>query len=89
MFSINPYLTFNGNCEETLNFYKTVFNKKFRHLGGFKNMPPQDEMSQVPKNEFEQVMHVSLPISNETTLMGYHNPSFSSQQTIAETNFAI
>src|SRR5690349_17150903 len=38
---INPYLTFNGNCEEAFNFYKQVFGGKFAYLGRFKEMPPQ------------------------------------------------
>ena len=30
MTTVNPYLTFNGNCEEAFNFYKEVFGSDFR-----------------------------------------------------------
>ena len=69
MTTINPYLTFNGNCEEAFNFYKTVFGAEIPYLGRFKDMPddPKYPISDEYKNK---IMHVSLPISKETTLMG-------------------
>ena len=67
--SINPYLTFNGNCEEAFNYYREVFGGKFGYIGRFKDMPPQDGQK-VPAEQANLVMHVSLPISKETTLMG-------------------
>jgi PhnB protein len=69
MVTVNPYLTFNGNCEEAFNFYKSVFGGEFPYLGRFKEMPPMDGQ-EVPESEGEKIMHVSLPISKETTLMG-------------------
>ena len=33
------YLTFNGNCEEAFNFYKSVFGGEFPYIGRFKDMP--------------------------------------------------
>ncbi|MBE0639014.1 MAG: VOC family protein [Bacteroidales bacterium] len=67
MTTINPYLTFNGNCEEAFNFYKSVFGGEFPYIGRFKDMPAG---SPVPDDMKEKIMHVSLPISKETTLMG-------------------
>lgn len=69
MTTINTYLTFNGNCEEAFNFYKSVFGGEFSYFGKFGEMPPSEEMP-VPDNEKHLVMHVSLPISKETALMG-------------------
>lgn len=67
MATINPYLTFNGNCEEAFNFYKSVFGGDFPYVGRFKEMP---EEFPVPESEKEKIMHMCLPISKETTLMG-------------------
>ena len=39
MATVNPYLNFNGNCEEAFNFYKSVFGGEFQYLGRFKDMP--------------------------------------------------
>ena len=66
---INVYLNFNGNCEEAFNFYKSVFGGDFAYLGRFKDMPPQNGKT-VSGKDGEKIMHVSLPISKETILMG-------------------
>jgi PhnB protein len=69
MTTINPYLVFNGNCEEAFNFYKSVFGGEFRLISRFKDMPPMPGQ-EMPESAKERIMHVSLPISNETILMG-------------------
>ena len=70
MASINPYLTFNGNCEAAFNFYKSVFGGEFPYIGRFKDMPPQEGQKAMSTADGEKIMHVSLPISRETALMG-------------------
>src|SRR5689334_1899537 len=40
--TINPYLTFGGNCEDAFNFYRSVFGGEFGYIGRFKDMPPQE-----------------------------------------------
>ena len=67
MNTINAYLSFNGQCEEAFTFYKSIFGGEFSYLGRFKDMPSDQELSDSDK---EKIMHVSLPISKETTLMG-------------------
>ena len=67
--TLNPYLTFNGNCEEAFNFYKSVFGGEFLRLNRFSDMPPMPGM-EIPESSKNRVMHVSLPISKECILMG-------------------
>ena len=69
MATVNIYLTFNGNCEEAFNFYKSVFGGEFPYIGRFKDMPP-GEGGKLNPDDAERIMHVSLPISKETMLMG-------------------
>ena len=69
MAQINPYLTFNGTCEAAFNFYKSVFGGDFPYLGRFKEMPP-GEGKTMSAADGEKIMHVSLPVSKETMLMG-------------------
>lgn len=69
MTTVNVYLTFDGNCEAAFNFYKSVFGGDFSFIGRFKDMPPQDGKT-VSGPEGEKIMHVSLPVSSETMLMG-------------------
>lgn len=70
MATVNVYLTFNGNCEEAFNFYKSVFGGEFPFMGRFKDMPPQPGQPPMPEEMGNKVMHVSLPVSKETMIMG-------------------
>ena len=51
MATVNVYLTFNGNCEEAFNFYKSVFGGDFPYIGRFGDMPAEGgkEMSEAEK----------------------------------------
>ena len=69
MTTVNAYLTFNGNCEEAFNLYRSVFGGEFPYLGRYKDMP-QEEGKKTDSKDAEKIMHVSLPISKETMLMG-------------------
>jgi PhnB protein len=67
MAQINVYLNFEGNCLEAFEFYKSVFGGEF-HVGKFSDMPTREyPVSEADKNK---IMHISLPISQETVLMG-------------------
>src|SRR5436190_21316723 len=70
MTTVNTYLTFNGNCEDAFDFYKSIFGGEFSYVGRFKEMPPQEGHPPMATAEGEQIMHISLPISKETILMG-------------------
>ncbi|MFL5754597.1 MAG: VOC family protein [Bacteroidia bacterium] len=87
--SINPYLTFPGNCEEAFNFYRSVFGGNFPYLGRFKDMPPMDGKP-LPPEEGEKIMHVSLPIGNGgSILMGSDSSEAFGHATIIGNNFSI
>lgn len=64
---ISPSLSFNGNCEEAFNFYKSVFGGEFSYVGRYKEMPSDQP---IPDSEKEKIMHISYPIDEKTTLMG-------------------
>jgi PhnB protein len=66
---VNVYLTFNGNCEEAFKFYQSVFGGEIPYLGRFKDMPAT-EGPKISPGDAEKIMHMSLPISKETMLMG-------------------
>lgn len=68
--SANVYLTFNGNCEEAFNFYRSVFGGEFPYIGKFKDMPPAEDGKTVSEEDADKIMHVSLPIGNGTMIMG-------------------
>lgn len=72
MATINPYLNFAGNTEEVFNFYKSVFGGEFAYMMRFSDTP--DGGANVPEDVRNQIMHVSLPIGNNTMLMASDAP---------------
>jgi len=86
MATVNAYVTYDGNCEEAFNFYKRVFGGDFTYVGRYKEMPSEQPL---PEAEGEKIMHISLPISKETILMGSDaSPAFG-PPCVAGTNFSI
>ncbi|KAF2329425.1 VOC family protein [Flavobacterium daemonense] len=69
MAAINPYLLFNGTCEEAFQFYKSVFGGEFPYIGKFKDAPAEEGSAPLSEADANRIMHVSLPIGN-TVLMG-------------------
>lgn len=63
---INTYLNFDGNAEEAFTFYKSVFGGEFRAVNRMSEMPGSE---QLPENERNRVMHISLPIGKDDVLM--------------------
>jgi len=90
MASVNVYLTFNGDCEAAFNFYKSVFGGDFPYIGKFKDMPPSDDNSQtLSESDGEKIMHVTLPISKETCLMGSDTAGEWSPKLIQGNNYSV
>jgi len=70
MATVNAYVNFDGTCWEAFQFYKSVFGGDFAYVGKFGDMPEQEGMPEVPESEKNKIMHIVLPISKETLLMG-------------------
>lgn len=69
MTTVNVYLYFNGNCEEAFNVYKSIFKGEFLYVGRYKDVP-KIVRQHFPHCTDEQIMHIALPLSKETILMG-------------------
>jgi PhnB protein len=70
MITINPYLNFNGNCEDAFKFYQKVFGGEFATVQRFKDEPNTKHSP----SDAEKIMHVSLPLGNGFILMGSDRP---------------
>ncbi|MFV8440905.1 VOC family protein [Flavobacterium sp. LB2P44] len=70
MASINPYLVFNGNCEEAFLFYQSVFGGEFPYIGKFNEMPPAEGNPALSEEDGDKIMHITLPIGDTSLLMG-------------------
>ncbi|HEY0896698.1 MAG TPA: VOC family protein [Sphingobacteriaceae bacterium] len=68
MAQVNSYLYFNGDCEAAFNFYKSVFGGDFQYVGRYSDMPPSEDKTM--EIDGDKIMHIALPISKETVMMG-------------------
>ncbi len=66
MATVNPYLNFQGNTEEALNFYRAAFGTEFITLMRFKDTPHGAQMS---ADDQEKIMHAAIPIGTNSILM--------------------
>lgn len=70
MATVNIYLTFDGECEDAFKFYQSIFGTEVSMWSKFGDMPPQEGMPPLSEEHKDRIMHVTLPISSETMLMG-------------------
>ena len=89
MATVNVYLTFDGNCEEAFDFYKAAFGKEFKDVNRFGEMPPQEGMPAISEEAKNRLMHVSMPISKETILMGSDSMPGMGPDLVTGNNFSI
>ena len=88
MTKLNPYLSFKGTCEEAFNFYKSVFGSEFLYLGRFKDMPENPEYP-IQESDKDKIMHISLPINNETVLYGCDTTQVNDKSTVPDNNISL
>ncbi|MGI8723942.1 MAG: VOC family protein [Methyloceanibacter sp.] len=67
---MNPYLTFDGNCEEAFNFYASVLGGKIVAMMTHKDMPGDE---QAPPDYADKILHARL-IFGDNVLMASDAP---------------
>ncbi len=65
---VQPYLFFDGKCEEALDFYRRALDAKVVTLMRFKDNPEPPQPGMIPPGSENKVMHTSFRIG-DTTLM--------------------
>jgi PhnB protein len=64
---VQPYLMFNGRCEEALDFYKKAIDAEVTMLMRFKEAPEQSPDCATPGYE-NKVMHSSFKVGDTTVM---------------------
>jgi len=65
---VQPYLFFDGRCEEAVAFYRRAVGAEVSTLMHFRDGPPGQERGMTPPGSGNKVMHVSLRIGGTTVL---------------------
>ena len=78
---VQPYLFFDGRCEEAVAFYESSLGAKVEMLMRFKESPEPPDPAMVPPGSEDKVMHASLRIGDATLMVSdgrcQGQPSFS------------
>jgi PhnB protein len=65
---VQPYLNFDGRCEEALEFYRRALGAEVTMLMRYKDSPQPAAPGMVPPGAENKVMHASLRIGDSTVL---------------------
>lgn len=67
---ITPYIIFNGNCEDALNFYAKALGGKPGHISRYADVP-DNQMGM----DGQKVMHTHFEVDGNTLFMASDGPS--------------
>ena len=65
---VQPYLFFDGRCEEALGFYQRALGAQIDMLMRYKEAPDPPPPGMVPPNWDDKVMHASFRIGESTVM---------------------
>ena len=65
---VQPYLFFDGRCEEAIEFYRTALGAEAEMLMRFKDSPEPPQPGMVPPGFENKVMHTSFRIGDTTVM---------------------
>ncbi len=66
---IEPYLFFDGRCEEAIEFYRRALGAEVISMSRFKDSPEPPPPGTAPEGTGDKVMHASLRIGSTTVMV--------------------
>lgn len=66
--SIQPYLDFNGRCEEALDFYRRALDAEVKILMRYQDSPEPMPPGMVPPGAERKIMHASFEVRGATLM---------------------
>ena len=77
---VQPYLNFDGRCEEALEFYRQALDAEVTALMRYKDMPAPQPPGSIPPGAEDKVMHSCFKVGDSNIMAAdYHstgNPIF-------------
>ena len=78
---VQPYLFFEGRCDEAAAFYAQAVGAEVTFLMRYKDAPEPPQEDMVAREDWDKVMHMSLKIGDTTVFASdgqvRHQPAFS------------
>jgi PhnB protein len=78
--ALNPYLNFDGQCEDAMRFYARAFKAELGPISRYKDVPM--EGMTLPDAEKDRVMHVSFPVGAGALMASDNLPSLGHKLTV-------
>ncbi len=66
--NVDPYLLFDGRCEEAAEFYRAALGAEVTMLMRFKDCPDPQALTMIPPGSENKIMHMNLRIGETTVL---------------------
>ncbi|HEY1266680.1 MAG TPA: VOC family protein [Candidatus Binatia bacterium] len=66
--NIEPYLFFNGRCEEAIDFYKKALGAEVAMVMRFKDSPEPPQPGMLPPGSDNKIMHAKMHIADATVM---------------------
>ncbi|MGZ8453690.1 MAG: VOC family protein [Candidatus Binatia bacterium] len=66
--AIEPYLFFNGRCEEAIEFYKKALDAEVLMLMRFKDSPEPSAPGMVPPGSDNKIMHLCMRVGDANVM---------------------
>lgn len=68
---LTPYIIFNGNCEEALNFYAKALGGATGQISRYADAPAENQMGMDP----QKIMHTNFTVDGNVLFMASDGPS--------------
>ena len=65
---VQPYLFFDGRCEEAIEFYRNTLGAEVTMLMRYKDSPEPQQPGMIPPGAEDKVMHANLQIGDSTLM---------------------
>jgi len=62
--TVQPYLFFDGKCEEALDFYKSAIGARVEMMMRFGESPEKGDPGHMPPNSENKIMHASFKVGD-------------------------
>jgi len=84
---LHSYLNFAGDAQEAFDLYRSVFGGDFSSVVRFKDFPMEGVT--IPEEDADKLMHIALPIGEDSMLMASDVPASFGQQFVEGTNVYV
>ena len=65
---VQPYLNFNGRCEEAIEFYRKALGAEVGMMMRFKESPEPSQPGMVPPGNENKILHTSFRVGDSTIM---------------------